>query len=94
MSKPQTNKPQSVFDRHHIIPRSRGGSDDTNNLIRILRTRHEDLHRLFWNKTPDEQIEQLLKMYDTARTKTFRKDLFDVLSSHQDNYFKEEVWKP
>ena len=32
------------LDIHHIIPRSRGGSDSQDNLITLCRTCHGDIH--------------------------------------------------
>jgi hypothetical protein len=42
---------------HHIIPRSREGSDHPKNILKIPRMYHELLHQFFGNLTPDEMIE-------------------------------------
>lgn len=81
------------YDRHHIIPRSRGGSDNEKNLVRLLRANHEDIHALFGNDLPHEQIETLLNTYNTALTKGFRKDLLEVLLANEDKYYIQEVRK-
>ena len=44
------------FTRHHIIPRSRGGSDDTKNIIMKTQREHRAYHILFGNRTPEEII--------------------------------------
>jgi len=51
-----------IFDTHHIIPRSRGGKNEPDNLIQVERRKHEIYHELFGNKTPD-QIIRYLKEY-------------------------------
>lgn len=45
--------------RHHIIPRSRGGSNLEDNIAFVNRVEHNDYHRLFENKKPDEIIDYL-----------------------------------
>lgn len=49
--------------RHHIRPRSRGGTDDEENIVFIDIRRHETYHKLFDNKTPEEIIEYLVKYF-------------------------------
>jgi hypothetical protein len=39
--------------RHHITPRSRGGGLE-DNIAYIPQKQHEDYHRLFENRTPEE----------------------------------------
>jgi hypothetical protein len=34
-------------DRHHLVPRSRGGTSEPSNILRIKRFRHEAWHALF-----------------------------------------------
>jgi hypothetical protein len=41
---------------HHILPRSRGGSDDKENKARIILLHHRDFHSLFKNMTPYEVL--------------------------------------
>lgn len=82
-----------VYDYHHIVPKSRGWSNNDSNLVRMLRNRHEDLHNLFQNNLPHEQIQQLLKLYDNALTKSFRKDIAEVLLDNQDKYYIPNVRK-
>ena len=40
-------------DKHHIIPRSRGGIDE-NNIVHLDTIWHQRYHRLFHNLTPKE----------------------------------------
>ena len=39
---------------HHIIPQSRGGSDEKENLTKIMESYHDKYHDLFQNMTPIE----------------------------------------
>lgn len=50
-------------DRHHIIPSSRHGSDDPNNIAITDERLHEHYHHIFINKTPDEIIKFLVNEF-------------------------------
>ena len=47
--------------RHHIVPRSRGGTTRDSNLKMVPRDRHEKYHTLFSNRTPEEIVDYLNK---------------------------------
>ena len=49
--------------RHHICPRSRGGSNSSYNIAKVPEREHDLYHRLFENKTPDEIMEYLNKTF-------------------------------
>ena len=49
-------------NRHHLIPRSRGGGNDRRNLLLIKIDRHETWHRLFGNLTLNEVIGLLIRL--------------------------------
>lgn len=40
--------------KHHIIPRSRGGTNEKSNIILKTRKQHIEYHRIFRNATPNE----------------------------------------
>jgi hypothetical protein len=65
--------------RHHIVPRSRDGSDDKNNIVRLEDTYHRAFHRIFQNMAPDEQIERVLDIAHTALEEDFRARINDIL---------------
>lgn len=41
-----TNIPEGYSEKHHILPRSLGGSDDTKNLVKLTAREHFIAHRL------------------------------------------------
>ena len=49
--------------RHHIIPRSRGGYSNLENIAHINQRDHNYYHALFSNKVPEEIINYLVKDY-------------------------------
>ncbi len=42
--------------KHHILPRSRGGNGNGDNILKITRRFHEAWHIVFGNMTPEEAI--------------------------------------
>jgi len=50
-------------DRHHITPRSRGGTNGKQNLKRVPFNAHTAYHLLFINLTPDEVIRYLNEVW-------------------------------
>ncbi len=52
-------KYQNKLTRHHIIPKSRGGSSDFHNIAKVRQREHDLYHQLFANKTPPEIIAYL-----------------------------------
>ena len=49
-------------DKHHLHPRSRGGSMSKRNLLYIDRDIHSEWHRVFANRTLDEVIALLQRV--------------------------------
>lgn len=54
---------QDNLNQHHIIPSSRGGSNEPHNLATVDREMHNLYHKLFRNKKPDEIIKYLVKTF-------------------------------
>src|ERR1044071_6953265 len=50
-------------NRHHILPRSRNGGNERENIILLRVERHESWHYLFGDKTIEEVIELLLRVH-------------------------------
>ena len=49
--------------RHHVIPRSRGGKFNDDNIVIVPRADHEAYHKLFGNMTPEEIVNHLIWKY-------------------------------
>ena len=47
-------------NRHHIVPRSRGGIDSSENISTVDIRMHQYYHALFDNRTPPEIINYLV----------------------------------
>ena len=73
--------------RHHIIPKSIGGSNHRNNIIELMNTQHRALHTIFENQDPVEQIDTILSISATALTEEFKRDIIKILSIQEIQYF-------
>lgn len=49
--------------RHHVIPRSRGGDSNLENITLTKKKFHQYYHILFDNRRPEEIVEMLVKKY-------------------------------
>jgi len=79
-------------DWHHIVPRSRGGSNVRENKVKLYKVLHEALHRVFGNLDPREQLIRLLELNHTALTDELSRDIMKVLSEDDDEYwYKKDV---
>lgn len=50
-------------NRHHVIPRSRGGSNSLENIAKVNIKKHQYYHALFDNRVPEEIINLLVRKY-------------------------------
>ena len=78
---------------HHIVPRSREGSNESVNLIEIKDTKHRAIHTLFENKLIAEQLLTTLELSQKAMRPDVLQRLVDTLTVHDpedlDFWYKE-----
>lgn len=51
------------IDKHHRLPRSKGGSNSNSNISLVRKDLHVAYHKLFGNATPDEVADILNKVW-------------------------------
>ena len=56
-------KPTNSLTKHHILPTSRHGNNNEENIATIKDKKHRAYHQLFSNKSPDEIIRHLVDHY-------------------------------
>lgn len=49
--------------KHHIIPSSRNGSDNGDNIALVGQKLHDKYHSLFANRTPEEIVDFLVNYF-------------------------------
>ena len=84
----------NTFDKHHILPRSRGGSNSRDNIVRLDVRHHKALHMLFINNTVPEQIDRILGIASTALTEEVKSDIIKILDIDDMQYwYKKGIFK-
>lgn len=83
------------YDTHHICPKARQKDwynvHTTENIEKIKRKVHEDIHNLFGVKVPHEKIIQILEMDKKVINRKYVRQLFDILNA-EDFYIKNIKW--
>lgn len=82
--------------RHHMVPSSRGGSDEDWNIKDVRRSLHSAWHLLFGNLTPNEVlmlVQSGVKLETPARKNAWT-TLFGKMSNGEVLYHIIEEWSP
>jgi len=79
--------------RHHLLPSSRKGSNDSDNILMLKEIPHNAFHIVFSNKTPSEQIMHILDMNHSALQGDFRRDIMEVLELYKDHEHHSHIVK-
>ena len=83
------------YTTHHILPRSRLGSNEKQNLVELREGYHQAIHQLFANKMIAQQLITTLDISSKALRPDVKEWLLEVLNSKDilDPYewYKEEV---
>lgn len=61
-------KKNDGYNYHHLLCRSRGGSSSDDNLCYLKIKKHNALHRLFFNLTPEQTIKFLENFQENMKT--------------------------
>ena len=64
---------------HHLLPRSKNGSNSQLNLLRIDDRLHKAFHRVFENRTPIEQFEYIKNFNAKILTIDVQMDINKIL---------------
>lgn len=80
---------------HHILPRSRGGTNERQNLIELKDNLHRSLHHLFANKLIAEQLLTTIDISSKALRPEIKEWLVETLTAHDpedlDFWYKDEA---
>ena len=79
--------------RHHIVPRSKGGSNNGNNIAKLDKKKHEAFHTLFSNLTPVEQITFLIDLNYSALNREFVVGIMAQIMFYKGKYYEWGVFK-
>lgn len=65
---------------HHLVPTSRGGTSNEVNLLRLDRTVHDAIHRIFNNAAPHEQLGDILNLNTSVIIEPTIEEIRDVIA--------------
>ena len=68
----------TLYSNHHIVPTSRGGTNDSRNVALINHKVHEALHFIFGNSTPVEQIEGIIELSNSVLKEQYKERIREV----------------
>lgn len=78
---------------HHLYPTSRGWSNRKINKRKLDKIEHENIHRLFSNNTPIEQILSVLEINEKIFTNYFIQKIMDVIIDVWNDCYKKWTLK-
>lgn len=78
------------YERHHIVPRSMGGSDESSNLILLTGREHYIAHLLLWKMHPDSfAMQNAFMIMCNKKVSKVNSRLYDRLKSDFSKYMTE-----
>ena len=84
------NSVPAVFEKHHIIPRSIGGSNSTENLVRLTPRQHFICHLLLVKMTKGQHKRSMIYASQMMCMKSIKHDRAYKVTSRIYHYLKEE----
>ena len=82
-----------VLNRHHLVPKSRNGTSNEANIIKVNEKDHRIRHLWCGNDTPVEALCRVLLWNEKVRTESFKSDLLKVLDNYLNNYYQKKTHK-
>lgn len=81
--------------RHHVVPKSRereGYNVHHPKNIKLLRQKYHDaLHRLFSNKTPNEQLEDWYSVNKEVLSDAVKNAIVELLEMKKEEFYKQRM---
>lgn len=75
-------KKENKTSVHHLLCKSRGGSNSEDNLIRLKHNYHQAIHTLFANQLLAEQLITTVNLSEKALRPEIRAWLLETLTAH------------
>ena len=78
----QNPVPEGIyFERHHIVPRCMGGSDDTDNLVNLTAREHFLAHYSLWKSASPEHKGQLAHAFNMMKASSKNQEKYRYFNS-------------
>jgi hypothetical protein len=85
-------KEKRTFNTHHIVARSRGGSNSKINTRKLNERFHSNWHRVFNNLTPTEQLLLVATENQQVFTKEFKTAIVRLIEDFGAEAYKDKVF--
>lgn len=82
---------EKEYNRHHLIPRSKWGLTNGNNILNTEVKEHARWHTWCGNDTPVEALCRVLLWNEKVWSDNFKADLMDVLDNYLNNYYAKKT---
>lgn len=82
---------EKVYNKHHLIPRSKWGLTNENNILKTEVGEHTKWHIWCGNDTPVEALCRVLLWNDKIWSENFKADLMNVLDNYLNNYYEKKT---
>ena len=76
-----------IVNRHHLVPKSRNGTSNEANIIKVNEKDHRTRHLRCGNDTPTEAICR------EVWSENFKADLLNVLDNYLNKYYEKKTHK-
>lgn len=76
---------ENNYSHHHILPKSRGGNGDEDNLLQLRNSQHRAIHTLFQNQIIAEQLLTTIDISAKALREDVKQWLIETLNSKDIN---------
>lgn len=81
---------KNPYTTHHLLPKSKGGTNHPDNKLRLRQNQHRALHCLFDNLTPLQQLEFILDLNDSCLQWDFVQDIENVIDGYKEDVY--QIW--
>lgn len=82
---------EKIYNKHHLIPRSKWGLTNENNILKAEVGEHARWHTWCGNDTPVEALCRVLLWNDKIWSENFKADLMNVLDNYLNNYYEKKT---
>ena len=82
-----------IVNRHHLVPKSRNGTSNEANIIKVNEKDHRIRHLRCGNDTPTEAICRVLLWNEKVWSENFKADLIAVLDNYLNKYYEKKTHK-
>lgn len=78
--------------KHHIVPKSKGGLNTQDNIVKLKRNVHQALHTVFHNQMFTEKLKTLAWMERAALSPDYISEILDMADTEDRFVYKKGIY--